>query len=101
MDAEEKQWTVLEIEKKARQARKKVADGRGRPPSPSFVKAIGKMGKLVENRKELFSDLGDEELEKLDSAKAEALYEKVHSMKMLCEDLESRLRSRVTGVGDS
>jgi len=97
--AEEKGWTVKQLESYAKRSKKKLDDGRGRPPLPGFVKSIGRLGKLVEDKELLFGDL--EQVEALEPEEAMALYQKVLDVKRACEDLQSKLQSRVPGFGES
>ncbi len=91
--AEKEGWSSRELAVAAK--KKKPSDGRGRPPLPSFVKAIGKLGKLVDDHETLFGDF--DKLEKLDPLEAEALYQRVLDVRKACEDLQDRLRPRVPG----
>lgn len=92
-NAEKKEWTVEKTLKEA--ARYRKSDGRGRKPLPSFVKAITRLDRIVENREALLGDL--DKVEEMEPQQATALVQKVNSIRKACEELEEQLRGRVSG----
>jgi hypothetical protein len=95
-DAEGKGWTVEDMEKAAAKVRKKEGDGRGRPALPKFVKAIGRLKKMLDEKDELFGDM--ERIEQLEADEATALYQAVTGMKIHCEALQKALQAKVPGM---
>jgi len=93
-EAEDAGWTVEKMLSEA--AKLKKPDGRGRPTLPAFVKAIGKLDRIADDRDSLFGDL--DKLDDLSLEEAEKLYQKVVGVKLACEDLQQRLVSRVPGL---
>ena len=91
--AEDDQWTVEKLAAEAGKVKK--SRGSGRPPLPSFVKAIGRLGKIADDRERLFGDL--DRLDALSPEEAEALYQRIIGVKLACEDLQLRLQTRVPG----
>lgn len=91
--ADDEGWTVDQIERRAAAVRKRLHRRGGRAPLPAFVKGIGKLGRMLEDRDEVFGDL--EALEALDPASAARLCDTVRAMKAQCEALEARLQARM------
>lgn len=94
--AEEKGWTVHQIEAKVSKLREKDSDGRGRPPLPAFVKGISRIRKLVEDRTLLFGDL--DKIDELDPDEVMDLTEKIAEIMRACASLQEKIQNRVQGT---
>lgn len=95
--ADERAWTVRQLEEEARKARAKAKKGNvGRPALPRFVKSIHALERFVEDE-EAFADLSDEV--ELDGEEAKRLYQVVTGLKLKCAELQERLQGKVPGFG--
>ncbi len=94
--AEEKAWTVEQMERAAARIRGKNAGGRGRPPLPAFVKTVNKLGKFLEAGDEAFGQL--DKIDEIEENDAKRLYRAVTGMKLKCEELQQVLAKRVPGI---
>lgn len=90
--AENKKWTVAQLEEAAR-GNEKPQRG-GRPRSPSFVKALRRLEKVAVDEA-LFGDL--EQLEDMKDETVDALLVQVQRVQAACERLQERLRARAGG----
>ena len=90
--AEDEGWTSERLEAEVRATRTKSGDApRGRPPSPAFVKGIGRLARMLAESEAAFGDL--DRIDQLDAAQAAALRETVVEMRNKCEELEERLKA--------
>lgn len=93
--AEAHQWTTRQLEAEA-DKRKPPADGRGRPPLPTFVKSIHALARIVE-----FDDGGQDPFADLDAVDAlseddaRRLLAQVSQVRQRCEEVERRLGPKV------
>ena len=99
--AADKGLSTRELEAKAKAARKKKGDKRGRPPLPRFEKSLNRIAKLLVDPGESFGDLDDTHLDALDPARAQVLYQTATGMKLQLEALQEALKARVPGFTSS
>jgi len=92
--AEDMEWTAERLAGEAAKARKKIVDGRGRPPLPRFVKSIHQVGKHFADPDDSFGDM--DALDEIPDDEALELYESVTVMKAKMDELYERLQKRVT-----
>lgn len=67
----------------------------GRPPLPAFVKSIHALSKFVKNPEKVFGNL--DEIDDLEEAEAQKLYQTVTGLKIQCEKLQKELERKVPG----
>ncbi|HNH48407.1 MAG TPA: hypothetical protein PKY30_15310 [Myxococcota bacterium] len=91
IQAEDRQWTVAQMEQQAEKLRTLRKGARGRPRQPAFVKSIGRMKRLLEED-EAFVDL--ERVAELDPAEAGELSEALRKMQAKCGELLGLLAGR-------
>lgn len=91
-------WSKRKLEAEVKKVRPKRAQGPkvGRPPLPRFQKSIHKIEKLLKEPEESFGDI--DQIDALDHAAAQKLYQAVTGMKRQCEALEKALHKQVQDV---
>lgn len=89
--------SVKALKEEVEKARKKDPEkGKaGRPPLPAFVKSIHALSKFVKNPETVFGNL--DEIDDLEEAEAQKLYQTVTGMKIQCERLQKELERKVPG----
>ena len=90
LQGEDRRWTIDQMEKQAESLRVLRKGARGRPRQPAFVKAIGRMRRLLEE--EAFVDV--DQVGNLDPAEAKELAEAVRKMQAKCGELLGVLGQR-------
>ena len=94
--AEDRAWTVRQLEAEARKVKVKAPKRRGgRRPLPTFVKTIRALRRFDDDA--LFADF--EQLDALGEDDAQVLMQTVTGLKLRCEALQKRLQARVAGFG--
>jgi hypothetical protein len=91
IQAEDRQWTIAQMEIQAEKLRALRKGARGRPRQPAFVKSIGRMKRLLEEE-DAFVDL--EKAAELDPREAGELAEALRKMQAKCGELLGLLGAR-------
>jgi hypothetical protein len=94
--AEDKGWTAQQLQTQAAKSKKKIADGRGRPPLPRFQKSLQQMGKFFADPDDSFGDT--EKLDELEDDVALSLFKTVTDAKSKIDELQKQLQKRVRGL---